>query len=368
MKRANNLWPQIISPTNIDIALTQAARHKTHRRDVQSCIKSRDVLTRQLAIDLKRGNFTPCQPKEMIIFDGPTGKQRTILKPRFYPDQLVHQLLITAIEPSLMRGMYQYSCGSIPKRGASYGQKAVRKWLDNDPRNTKYCLKMDVSKFYPSIDNENLKRKFRTIIKDKKVLWLIDRIVDTQQGQAIGYYTSQWFANFYLQDFDHYVKEKLGAKYYVRYVDDLVILGQNKKTLHKMRERITAYLANEGLTTKPNWQVFKIAKLTPSGTHFKRGQTPNEYRGRAIDFLGLKFYRDNTTLRRKNVLRIKRRVKKINRKGELNFHDACAIVSYHGWMTRSNSKHLYITHIKPVVTIGEAKRRIRHESLRKNRE
>jgi len=233
--------------------------------------------------------------------------------------------------------MYRYSCGSIPGRGTSYGQKTLRKWLDRDYKGTKYCLKMDISKFYPSIDNKILKRMFRRKIKDKDCLWLIDTIVDSNQGMPIGNYTSQWFSNFFLEDLDHYIKEKLGVKYYIRYVDDLVILGPNKKKLHKLRIAIAEYLNSIKLNMKGNWQVFKVNI-------------------RAIDFLGFRFFRSKTILRKRNALRIRRRIRKIKKKGHLNFKDACAVISYWGWIKRSNSYNFYNKHVKPIVSIGKAKK------------
>lgn len=236
-----------------------------------------------------------------------------------------------------MKGMYNYNCGSVPKRGTSYGQKALRKWLDIDYKNTKWCLKMDIHKFYPSINNKYLKLKFRRKIKDKDCLWLIDTIIDSNQGQPIGFYTSQWFANFFLEDLDHLIKEKLGVKYYVRYVDDLVLLGSNKRKLHKIRIEVEKHLKSIGLELKPNWQVFKV-------------------NDRAIDFLGLRFYRNKTTLRKRNALRTRRRVRKIAKKGYLNEKDASAIISYWGWVKRSDSYHYYHKHIKPYVSIKLARK------------
>lgn len=72
-----------------------------------------------------------------------------------------------------------------------------------------------------------------------------------------GNFTSQWFANFYLQDLDHYIKEKLKIKYYLRYMDDMLLFGRNKKELHKCRGLVDEYLHKEGLRLKENWQLFK---------------------------------------------------------------------------------------------------------------
>jgi hypothetical protein len=236
-----------------------------------------------------------------------------------------------------LKGMYAYTCGGIPNRGTSYGQKAVRKWIDNDRTNTKYCLKMDISKYYSSVNKEILKQKIGNIIKDKNCLWLVDIIIDScQDGLPIGNYTSQWFSNYFLQDLDYFIKSDLKAKYYIRYVDDLIIMGSNKKTLHKMRREIETYLTKIDLKLNPNWQVFPLAK-------------------RAIDFLGIRFYRDKTTLRKRNSLRIRRRMKKINSKETMNYLDACAIVSYWGWIKRTDSHRFYNSFKNNKINIREAK-------------
>ena len=86
-----------------------------------------------------------------------------------------------------------------------------------------------------------------------------------------GNYTSQWFANFYLQDLDHYIKEDLKIPYYIRYMDDMVLFHRNKKELHKARVKIEEFLKNEDLKLKENWQLFKTDS-------------------RPIDFLGYKFF------------------------------------------------------------------------------
>lgn len=270
-----------------------------------------------------------------------------IHKPNFYPDQIIHWALMLQLQTVIMRGMYEYSCGSVPGRGTSYGQKTLRRWLDKDYKNTKYCLKMDISKFYPSVNNELLKEMFRRKVKDKDCLWLIDRIIDSAEGLPIGNYTSQWFSNFFLEGLDHYIKEKLEIKYYVRYVDDLVILGSNKRKLHAARRSISSYLDNIDLKMKDDWQVFKV-------------------NDRAIDFLGFRFFRYKTILRKRTALRIRRRIVKIQKKGYLNYKDACAVVSYWGWIKRSNSFNFYHKYVKPIVTIKKAKRKVSEYAKARN--
>lgn len=208
---------------------------------------------------------------------------------------------------------------------------------------------MDISKFYPSIDADILKGMLRKHIKDVKCLWLIDLIIDSNaQGLPIGNYTSQWLSNFFLQELDHLIKEKFGVKYYLRYVDDLVILGGNKRRLHQVRRLIDDYLSSICLTMKKDWQVFLITT-------------------RAIDFLGLRFFRDKTILRKRNALRIRRRIAKISKKPMMTRQDACAVVSYWGWIKRCNSYRFYNKYVKPKISIRFAKRMVSYYArLRSN--
>lgn len=339
MKRVGFIYNKIYSEENIRLAIKCASKRKRHHRKVLKVLVNKDFYIAQIADMLKNKTYIPSPPIKKVIIDGPRKKVRTIYKPAFYPDQIIHWALMNQIQPILMRGMYKYNCGSVPKRGTGFAQKYLKKILIKDRKNTKYCLKMDIQKYYPSIDNETLKQMFRKKIKDKDCLWLIDTIIDSAKGQPIGFYTSQWFSNFFLEEFDHFVKQELKAKYYIRYVDDLVILGPNKKKLHKIRISIEEYLADLKLSLKHNWQVF----IT---------------RDRGVDFLGLRFFGTYTTLRRKNCLRMRRRVKKAKEKNKLNFRDACAVVSYWGWIKMSNSYNFYKDKIKAFIPIHEARKAV----------
>lgn len=348
MKRIGYIYSKIYSLDNIKNAIKKASLGKRNQRNVKKILENTDYYAQQIQDILINKTYVPSQPRVKEIQDSSSGKRRTIFKPNFYPDQIIHRALILQIEPIIMRGMYIYSCGSVPNRGTSYGQKIVRRWLDRDRKNTKYCLKMDIKKYYPSINNNVLKKMFRRKIKDRDCLWLIDSIVDNNNGQPIGYYTSQWFANFFLQGLDHYIKETLRVKYYVRYVDDLVLFGSNKKRLHQVRRNIEMYLNSIDLTLKGDWQVFRI-------------------NCRAIDFLGLRFFRNKTILRKRNALKIKRRVNKIRKKGRLGVKDASALLSYWGWIKRTDSFLFYHRYVKPYVSIKIARKVVsKNAKLRNN--
>ena len=337
MKRVGYIYDKICDIENIKTAIMKSSLGKRDQNRVRNIIENIDLYASKIQKLLITKDYRASPYVIKTIYDGASKKERTIYKPKYFPDQIIHWALMLQIEPIIMRGMYEYSCGSIPGRGTSFGQKTLRRWLDNDYKGTKYCLKMDIAKFYPSIDNEMLKTMFHNKIKDTNCLWLIDAIIDSNQGLPIGNYTSQWFSNFYLQVLDYWIKEYMGIKYYIRYVDDLVLLSGNKKKLHKARKAIDFYLNAIGLEVKDNWQVFKV-------------------NSRAIDFLGFRFFREKTILRKRNALRIRRRWAKIAKKKTLYFKDACAIVSYWGWIKRSDSYGFYNKYVKPIISVGLAKK------------
>ena len=188
---------------------------------------------------------------------------------------------------------------------------------------------------------------FNKKIKDKETLWLINSIIDSSDvGVNIGNYTSQWFANFYLQDLDHYIMEYLKVKHYIRYMDDMILFSNNKKQLHKVKLAIDEFLSNEHLRIKENWQLFKMDS-------------------RPLDFIGYRFYRGYSTLRRSNFLRIKRRAKKISKKEKLNFHDAASMLSYSGWLKHCDSYNYQQKYIKPYINYNKCKEVVSNESKKR---
>lgn len=327
MKRKGYIYEKVCDIDNIKRAIMQSSRGKRNKKYVKEIILNIGYFSKRIQEILLSQTYIPSPYTVKKIFDGASKKERTIYKPRYFPDQIIHWALMLQLHELILNGMYEYNCGSIPGRGTSYGQKILHKWMDNDYKGTKYCLKMDISKFYPSINKAILKQKFAEKIKDNKCLWLINAIVDSNEsGLPIGNYTSQWFSNFFLQGLDHFIKEKLNVKYYIRYVDDSVILDSNKKKLHRIREAISEYLVSLDLKLKHNWQVSRV-------------------NDRGIDFLGLRFFREKTILRKRNALRIRRRVKKIfkklENKNKLKYIDACALISYWGWIKRSDSYNFF---------------------------
>lgn len=338
MKRAKDLYNKITDIQNLHFACDCASRGKRKRKSVQRFLSDKEKKLHFLHELLVTEKYHPVSYNKKTIVDRCTNKIREIYIPRFYPDQIVQWALMIVIKPILMKGMYDFSCASVDGRGGLYGVRAVEKWLKMDEHHTKYCLVGDVKKFYPSVNQEILIKKFERKIKDQKTLGLIEKIVHSvPSGLPIGNFTSQWFANFYLQDFDHFVKEELKIKHYIRYMDDIVFFSSNKRKLSKQRVEIQKYLENEGLTLKPNWQVFRVAS--------EKGD------GRPLDFLGYKFYRNYTTMRGKTFLRTTRRIRKVAKKEYITAKDASAIMSYSARIKVASGNKFYDKYLKPYVNL-----------------
>lgn len=352
MKSYNHLWEQFISEENILLAIEKASKGKYDREEVIQAHENLDITVKKIKHYAE--NFHNCDHVPIEIYDGISRKKRIIIVPK-YKEQIIHHMNINVLEPIFMRGMYEHSYGSIPNRGLHKGMKLVKKWIKRKKKHVKYCLKMDIKKFFDSIPHDILVDKFREIIHDAKFLELIIELINvTETGIPLGFYTSQWFANWYLQKLDHYIKEELCAKCYIRYMDDMVIFCSNKKELHRMRDAISSYLnKNLGLTLKKNWQVFRFDYIKNGKRH-----------GRCLDFIGFKFYRDKIVLRKSIMLKVSRKAKKMYKKDKATIHDIRQLLSYLGWLDYTDTYNMYLKHIEPFVNIKECKKRISEHDKR----
>lgn len=346
MKSYKNLMEQIASEDNIRAAIMNASKRKRGRRDVKEVLENIDYHIARVRQMLLSGTYVAHVDEPVIVNEGTHHKVRRIRKPHFVYDQIVHHCIIQVLQPIFTAPMYRYSCGSIPTRGAHYGKKRIEKWLKHDLKGTRYVFKMDIKHFYESVDKDILKAMLKKKIRDWQALVLIYEVIDScEKGLPLGNYTSQWFANFMLTPLDHYIKEQLHAKYYMRYMDDIVIFGGNKKELHKMRREIERYLSeNLHLRIKENWQVFKFIYTDKYGRDH----------GRPLDFMGWQFYRDKTVLRKSIFIRIMRKAKRVGK--HTTIKGAQGMISYMGYIKHADTYGSYRDHIRPYVNIGKLKR------------
>lgn len=310
MKRKGNLYQQIISPENLELSELKARKGKTRQYGVRLFDKNKDYNLQMLHEILKIKTY---KTSDYITFPVFEPKERLVFKLPYFPDRIAHHAVMNVLEPLFTNWFTNDSYSSIKGKGIHNASFNLKKAL-KDKSNTTYCLKLDIVKFYPNVDHEILKQILRKKIKDQDLLWLLDEIIDSADGLPIGNYLSQYFANFYLTYFDHWIKENQGVKYYFRYADDIVILSNDKNQLHHILSAIKQYLNDIlKLQVKHNYQIF-----------------PVEARG--IDFVGYVHYHTHTRIRKT----IKKRFAKQLYKGAKK----ATIDSYMGWLKHCNSIHL----------------------------
>jgi len=309
MKRLGNIYEKIASLANLQQADAKAQKGKSNQYGVMMHNRNRESNLLVLRDMLLSKRY---QTSRYDIFNVHEPKERVVYRLPYFPDRITHHAIMNVLEPIFVSTFTADTYSCIKKRG-------IHKLLTNlkldlkDTEGTRYCLKFDIKKFYPTVDHGILKALLRRKFKDGDLLWLLDEIIDSAPGLPIGNYLSQYLANFYLTYFDHWIKEQKGVAYYYRYADDIVILSGDKPSLHSLLHDIKNYMAGLKLEVKENHQIF-----------------PVESRG--IDFVGYVF--------RHSHVRLRKGIKKnFARKLSKNPNHA-SVASYLGWMGHCNSKHL----------------------------
>ena len=310
MKRLNNLYEQICSIQNLELADNKASKGKSLQYGVKLHNQNKDMNLFRLQQMLWNKSYKTSEYTTFKVYEP---KERVVFRLPYYPDRITHHAIMNVLEPIFVACFTADTYSCIKGKGIHAAANGVKEAL-KDIAGTRYCLKLDIKKFYPNVDHTVLKQLLRRKFKDKDLLWLLDEIIDSAEGLPIGNYLSQYFANFYLTYFDHWIKETKQVKYYFRYADDLVMLSDNKPYLHALLSDITKYLNdNLKLIVKDNYQVFPVA-------------------ARSIDFVGYRFYHTHILLRKSIKQNFARMLKKNKNKA--------SIASYWGWLKHCNSNNL----------------------------
>jgi hypothetical protein len=293
---------------NLRLADKKARKGKSWQPGVIQFSKDSEANLFLLHESLLNRNY---RTSDYTIFKVYEPKEREVHRLPYFPDRITHHAIMNVMEPIFISTFTADTYSCIKGKGIHGASYAMRDALKDKPA-SKYCLKLDVRKFYPTIDHTILKSLLRRKIKDNDLLWLMDEIIDSATGLPIGNYLSQYFANFYLTYFDHWLKEDLKVQYYYRYCDDLVFLAPNKPYLHELCDKVIKYLSDRlKLSVKPNYSVF------PSSL--------------GINFVGYVHYPGYTLLRPSIKRSMARAVSARRHK---------SISAYYGWAKHCNSKNL----------------------------
>ena len=278
MKTYDHLFTEITAFDNLYAAARSARKGKkaTPESDHFHFYLERELL--QLQAELRSRSYQPGPYQTFTVYDPKT----RMISAAPYRDRVVHHALCRVIEPIFDRTFIFDSYANRTGKGVHRAIKRYQHFAQRYP----WVLKCDIRKFFPSLDHAILKQALRRKIACQATLWLADLIIDNsnpqephapyfpgddlftpfqrRKGLPIGNLTSQFWANVYLNAFDHYIKEELGVKGYIRYVDDFVLFAPDKHTLHQWREALTARLARLRLLPHPTkTQVYETRRGVP---------------------------------------------------------------------------------------------------------
>jgi RNA-directed DNA polymerase len=304
-KTFNHLFESICSLENLLRAAHKASRGKRHKPYVDAFRLNLEREVWRLREELQEDRYCPGPYKTFMITDP---KPRMISAAPFR-DRVVHHALCSVIEPLWERRFVSESYANRKGKGTC----AARDHFAGGMRRYRYVLHVDIRKFFPSMDHQVLKSQFRRVIRCKRTLRLMDMLVDSsnpqedalwyfegddlwtpwqrRHGLPLGNQTSQFFANVYMDRLDHFVKEVLCCRHYVRYVDDLALFAQDKGELRYALSAI-ADQANQ----------MKL-KLHPRKSRIYRTDE-------GVTFLGLRFWPGRRRLAAPNVVRCRHRIRK----------------------------------------------------------
>ena len=320
MKRHHNLYQRITSEENIRAAWWEARRGKSGKSAVRRFELDLDGNLQRIRESLLNKTYKTSPYTTMIIREP---KERLIYRLPYDPDRIVHHILMRVVEP-IWEGLFisdSYAC--IKGKGLHGGSKRCMEFV----RRNKYCLKMDIAKFYPSVDHDILYNIIQKKIKCADTLWLFREIIYSipdGKNVPIGNYTSQWMGNLYLNELDSFVKHTLRVKDYVRYCDDFCLFHDDKKHLGRLADEIETFLADSLALKLSKNSVFPVSQ--------------------GVDFLGYRHFPTHVLLRKSTATRIRRRLRSLpaalaSGKVTFEYFRSC-IASIKGWMRWANTRHL----------------------------
>jgi len=275
MKRLNNLYEKIYDLENINYVFNSICNKITNKVKKEYLKEYRCIYVSRIYTLLKNKNYTVSSYNIFTIYEP---KKRRIVSLNLQ-DKIINHLVSTyiilpAVEPCLIDSNVASRKGCGTKKGLQLAHEFHR--ICKQKYINYYILKCDISKFFQNIDHDILKHKLSKKIKDVDALNIIFKIIDSdEQGLSIGTMSSQTLAVFYLNDLDHFIKETLKIKYYVRYQDDFLLFHESKEYLKYCLERIQDFLKIEKLTLNKktriysNKDVFLFLGRTPNGKYGK---------------------------------------------------------------------------------------------------
>lgn len=316
----NNLYPQIYDYGNLWESYKAAIKNKTQRPDVLRFEWQLEENLINIQNHLIYKTWTPHPFREFTVYEP---KRRDISAPVFR-DRIVHHALCRVIEPYFERRFVGCSYACRVGLGTHAAVHAAQKYIKRAASGA-YIFKGDISRYFYSISHDLLRSQYRRVIQCKDTLWLMDTIVNqggsNGVGIPIGALTSQLLANIALDPLDHYVKDVLGAQRYARYMDDFIVVADTKAEARDYWWQIQNYVEFKlGLTLNPKSCIQPLNK--------------------GLNFCGYRIWPTHTLPRKRNIRRVKKRLRKminLYHTGKCTEHAINQVwASYLGYMKHCN--------------------------------
>ena len=325
MKTYNKLYRKICSYDNLYSAYRKARKGKTKKLYVKEFENNLDKNLIDLQFELMTFIYSP-RPLDNFILKDP--KTRKISRSDFR-DRVIHHAIINIIRAIFEKRFIYDSCANQKRKGNLFSIKrfeTFRRKITKNFSSRAFCLKADIKHYFQEVHHDILLKIIKNKIKDKKVIWLIRKILkknasgEKTKGMPLGNLTSQFFANVYLNELDYFVKHKLKIKYYVRYVDDFIILHENEEQLREWKMKIELFL-KENLKLELHPQKSRIISLS-----------------KGIDFVGFRNFYYFKLLRKRNIREM---MKKISNYNEYLILDEKMMEIFQGWNSYAKWANTY---------------------------
>ncbi|NLH47507.1 MAG: RNA-dependent DNA polymerase [Myxococcales bacterium] len=304
-KTFKHLFPRIADFQNLLLAAKKAQTGRRYKPSALAFNFELESNLFRLQDELRSGDYEPGPYRDFIVKDS----KKRLISAAPYRDRVVHHAVMNVIEP-LFDPMFIYDAYACRKgKGTHAALFRFRGFLAKH----RYVLKCDIRKYFQSMDHEILLGKLRRKVADRDALRLLEKIVGSRdfnetaprfffsgddlftphkrrRGIPVGNLTSQFFANLYLNDFDHWLTEELRAGSYLRYVDDFCVFADDKARLNQVRAAIIDYLGGHRLRLHDGKSRIYTAR-------------------EGIEFLGFRHLPDRVRVRRENVKRFGKRMR-----------------------------------------------------------
>lgn len=346
MNRIKNMYSTIYDFENLYLSYVEARKNKRYRNDVLKYSSNLEENLIQIQNELIYKTYQIGRYREFYVYEP---KKRLVMALDF-KDRIVQWAIYRNLNPIFDKQFITDSFACRIGKGTHKASDRLQYWLRQVARKEQryYYLKLDISKYFYRIDHGVLMDILKRKIADKDLLWLLDVIIKSNgmkfglppgmepdqcdkedrlkdTGMPIGNLTSQMFANLYLNELDQYCKHELRLHYYIRYMDDIIILHPDKRYLHYIKDEIETFI-NENLKLHLN----KKTAIRPISA--------------GIEFVGFRIWPTHRKLKKKSAIKMKKRIKYIKKaykEGRIGFEKVNnTMQSYFGIMQHFNSYKL----------------------------